>query len=338
MELKEWTPATLLELSGGYWSTCTLHAGVKLNLFTPLASAPMSAAELAGTLDCDARGLAMLLDALAALGLLEKKDRQYAATPFSSTFLSRTSPEYLGHIIMHHHHLVGGWSRLDQAVKSGQPVRERVSHEDVESSRESFLMGMFNLAMMIAPRIVPQIDLQGRRRLLDLGGGPGTYAIHFCRHNPRLDAVICDLPTTRSFAEETVARFGLSDRIGFVAADFEQDDLPEGFDVAWLSHVLHGIGPDACARVLKKTVSALEPGGLILIQEFVLDDKRDAPVFPALFSLNMLLGTPEGQSYSQGELFAMLEHAGATGVRRLPIELPNGAGVIAGIVPEKGGR
>ncbi|GFO65659.1 methyltransferase [Geomonas paludis] len=333
MELKEWTPATLLELSGSYWSTCTLHAGVKLNLFTPLASTPMTAPELAETLACDARGLAMLLDALAALGLLKKETRLYAATPFSAQFLSRTSPDYLGHIIMHHHHLVAGWGRLDEAVKSGQPVRERVSHEDVESSRESFLMGMFNLAMMIAPKIVPQIDLQGRRRLLDLGGGPGTYAIHFCRHNPQLDAVICDLPTTRSFAVETVARFELSDRIGFVAADFEQDELPEGFDVAWLSHVLHGIGPDACLAVLKNTVKALESGGLILIQEFILDDRKDSPVFPALFSLNMLLGTPEGQAYSQGELFHMLEQAGATEVRRLPIELPNGAGVIAGLVP-----
>ncbi|MBU5614038.1 methyltransferase [Geomonas azotofigens] len=333
MELKEWTPATLLELSGSYWSTCTLHAGVKLDIFTPLASTPMTVVELAGALTCDARGLAMLLDALAALGLLKKEDRLYSATAFSAKFLSRTSPEYLGHIIMHHHHLVAGWSRLDEAVKTGQPVRERVSHEDVESSRESFLMGMFNLAMILAPKIVPQIDLQGRRRLLDLGGGPGTYAIHFCRHNPQLDAVICDLPTTRSFAEQTVARFELSDRIGFVAADFEQEDLPEGFDVAWLSHVLHGIGPDACARVLTKAVAALEHGGLILIQEFILDDKKDAPVFPALFSLNMLLGTPDGQAYSQGELCDMLKKAGATEVRRLPIELPNGAGVIVGVVP-----
>ncbi|QWV95350.1 methyltransferase [Geomonas oryzisoli] len=333
MEFKEWTPATLLELSGSYWSTCTLHAGVKLNVFSPLASGSMTADELARDLDLDARGLAMLLDALAALGLLVKQDQRYTTTPFSAKFLNRTSPDYLGHIIMHHHHLVAGWSRLDESVKSGHPVRERVSHEDVASSRESFLMGMFNLAMILAPKIVPQVDLQGRRRLLDLGGGPGTYAIHFCLHNPHIDAVICDLSTTRTFAEQTVARFELSDRVGFVAVDFEQDDLPEGFDVAWLSHVLHGIGPDACASVLRKTVSALEPGGLILIQEFILNDKRDAPVFPALFSLNMLLGTPEGQAYSQGELFEMLEKAGATQVRRLPIELPNGAGVIAALVP-----
>lgn len=332
MEKRNWTPAELLEVSGGYWSTCALHAAVKLDLFTPLSARPMSTEELASKLKYDSRGLGMLLHALAALGLLAKQGEEFVATASSSTFLSRTSPEYLGHIIMHHHHLVSGWSNLDQAVQTGQPVRERVSHEDAESSRESFLMGMFNLAMLLAPKIVPQIDLSGRRRLLDLGGGPGTYAIHFCKQNPDLDAVVCDLPTTRSFAEQTVARFDLSDRIGFIAVDFEQEELPRGFDVAWLSHVLHGIGPATCAKVLRNAVSALEPGALILIQEFILDDTRDAPVFPALFSLNMLLGTPEGQSYSQGELFQMLTAAGAKDVRRLPIELPNGAGIIAGTV------
>ncbi|HBG05245.1 MAG: SAM-dependent methyltransferase [Geobacteraceae bacterium GWC2_58_44] len=333
MEKRTWTPPQLLELAGGYWSTCALHAGVKLDLFTPLSAGPLSAQELASRINCDSRGLAMLLDALAAMDLLDKTGERYAATPFAGRFLSRTSPDYLGHIIMHHHHLMSSWTKLDQAVQSGEPVRERVSHEDVEASRESFLMGMFNLAMQIAPMIVPQIDLSGRRRLLDLGGGPGTYAVHFCRKNPDLTAVVCDLPTTRSFAEQTVERFGLSDRISFEARDFESEELPTGFDVAWLSHVLHGIGPKSCATVLKKAVSALEPGGLILVQEFILEDSKDAPLFPALFSLNMLLGTPEGQSYSQGELFGLLAAAGATDMRRIALQLPNGAGVIAATVP-----
>ena len=335
MEKRTWTPAQLLELSGSYWSTCTLHAGVKLDLFTPLAAKPHTPSQLGDKLNCDSRGLAMLLNALAALELLEKQGDSFTVTPFAAQFLSRTSPEYLGHIIMHHHHLVSGWSKLDQAVKSGAPVRERASHEDVESSRESFLMGMFNLAMLLAPKIVSQIDLSGRRRLLDLGGGPGTYAIHFCLQNPGLGAVICDLPTTRKFAEETVARFGLADRIRFEALDFEQEEVPDGFDVAWLSHVLHGMGPAACAGVLEKAVAALESGGMILIQEFILDDSRDAPLFPALFSLNMLLGTPEGQSYSESELREMLIAAGAIAVRRIPLQLPNGAGVMMGLKARK---
>lgn len=332
MEQKTWSVPELLQLSGGYWSVCALHAGVKLDVFTPLAERSLTALELAGAIQADVRGLVMLLDALSAMALLTKQGDTYAATPFAAQFLSRTAPGYLGHIIMHHHHLIQSWARLDEAVLSGRPVRERVSHADDEAARESFEMGMFNLAMQLAPSIVPRIDLGGRRRLLDMGGGPGTYAIHFCMHNPSLTAVVYDLPTTRPFAEQTIARFGLNDRIAFVAGDFDADEIRGTFDVAWLSHILHGEGPEGCASILKKAVGALEPGGLLLIQEFILDDTRDRPLHPALFSLNMLLGTPAGQAYSQGEIFAMMAAAGLKELGRLPLDLPNGAGVIMGIV------
>lgn len=335
MENKNWNVAELLQLSGGYWSACALHAGVKLDIFTPLAERQMTTTELSECIKCDPRGLTMLLNALAALELLEKKGDIYFATPFAAEFLARTSSAYLGYIIQHHHHLMAGWARLEEAVKSGKPISERFSHGDDEVVRECFEMGMFNLAMQIAPRIVPRIDLTGRQRLLDLGGGPGTYAIHFCRQNPALTAVVYDLPTTRRFAEETIARFGLSGRIRFEAGDFDVEEVRGGFDVAWLSHILHGEGPEGCAGILKKAVAALQPGGLILVQEFILDDSLDRPPFPALFSLNMLIATPTGQAYSQGQLTAMLSAAGIADIKRIPLDLPNGAGVMAGVVAGK---
>ncbi|MBT0651595.1 methyltransferase [Geomobilimonas luticola] len=329
---KTWTVPDLLQFAGGYWEICTLHAGVKLNIFTPLAEGEATAPMLASRLQLDPRGVAMLLNALAAMGLVEKRGESYAATPFTAEYLTKSSPAYLGHIVMHHHHLMESWTHLDKAVASGGPVRERVSHAADEEARESFEMGMFNLAMQMAPRIVPRIDLTGRRRLLDLGGGPGTYAIHFCLQNPDITAVVVDLPTTRPFAEKTIARFGLSDRITFADGDFIAREIEGRYDVAWLSHILHGEGPEGCAVMLGRAVAALEPGGLLLVQEFILDDTRAAPLFPALFSLNMLVGTPHGQSYSEGELKAMLTAAGLADVRRIPLELPNGAGVMAGTV------
>lgn len=333
MDKTDWNPGELLKLSGSYWATCTLHAGVKLDLFTPLAKGALTAAELAADRALDDRGLVMLLDALSAMGLLLKQDEHYSTTGFSAKFLDRNSAAYLGHIIMHHHHLVESWSRLDQAVTSGAPVRDRVSHQPTEQERESFLMGMFNLAMLNAPKVAPAVDLAGRKHLLDLGGGPGTYAIHFCQQNPKLQAVIFDLPTTRPFAEQTVARFGLSRRIAFEAGDFNADPLPAGYDVAWLSQVLHGEGPEAAGQLIARVAEALEPGGMLLIQEFMLDGDRAAPEFPALFSLNMLLGTPEGQAYSQPELTAMMEHAGLTRIERLPLELAQGVAVLVGHKP-----
>lgn len=326
----EWTIPELLQLSGGYWSACTLHAAVKLDLFSILDNTARTSLEVAHLRNIDPRATGMLLDALSALGLLEKQSETYVATQFAAINLSKQSPGYMGHIIMHHHHLMSGWSRLHEAVASGGPIRESVSHGEDEVVRESFLMGMYNLASQLAPRIAKAVDLSSCRRLLDLGGGPGTYAIHFCLANPDLSAVVYDLPTTRSFAEKTIARYDLSRRIVFTSGDFHIDPVPAGFDVVWMSHVLHADGPEACAALLDKAVNALNPGGALMIQEFILEDAKDGPLFPALFSLNMLQGTDSGQAYSEKELSAMMAEAGLSNVQRLGLELPNGAGVMSG--------
>ena len=332
MEKQQWNPAAILQLSGGYWSACALHAGVKLDLFTHLSDREYGAAELSATLSVDTRALEMLLNALSALELLEKNGAGYKATSFASRFLSKNSPDYLGYIIQHHHHLMPGWALLAKSVQSGLPVRERVSHADDDSVRECFEMGMFNLAMLIAPVIVSKLELSTRRRLLDLGGGPGTYAIHFCRQNPQLEAIVYDLPSTRRFAEKTIASFGLESRISFMDGDFVAEGIQGSFDVAWLSHILHGEGPEGCRTILAKAKAALEPGGMLLVQEFILNDRKDGPIFPALFSLNMLVGTESGQSYSEGELMGMMKEAGLVDLKRVDIDLPNGAGIISGSI------
>ncbi|NTV50139.1 MAG: methyltransferase [Geobacteraceae bacterium] len=325
-----WTIPDLLLLSGGYWSTCALHAGVKLDIFSALDGTASTAVEVAQLCNADPRATGMLLDALVSLGLLEKRGDVYTATQFAETNLSKTSPGYLGHIIMHHHHLMAGWSRLHEAVATGDPISDRVSHVDNESVRESFLMGMFNLASLLAPKITKSVNLSGCRNLLDLGGGPGTYAIHFCLANPDLTSVVYDLPTTRTFAEKTIARYDLARRVAFIPGDFHVDPLPDGFDAVWLSHVLHADGPEACAALLRKAAASLNPGGVLMVQEFILDDAKCGPQFPALFSLNMLLGTDAGQSYSGSELSELMAGAGLSDVRRLELELPNGAGVMTG--------
>jgi hypothetical protein len=193
-------------------------------------------------------------------------------------------------------------------------------------------MGMLNLAMNLAPVLVPKIDLSGRRHLLDLGGGPGTYAIHFCMHNPRLKATVYDMPTTKPFAEKTIAKFNLQDRVDFKNVNYLEEEIEGVYDVAWLSHILHGEGPEDCRKIIGKAVSAMKPGGMILIHDFILNNNMDGPLFPALFSLNMLLGTQTGQSYSEKQIRGMLSDAGVSEIRRIFFESPNDSGIITGIV------
>ncbi len=331
MDDRSWTPQTLLELSNGYWRTCVLHAAVKLDLFSQLGDRALRTDELAATIGADEEGLERLLNALAAMELLSKNGDRFSCTPSAVAFLSRQSSRYLGHIILHHHQLMESWVHLDAAAKSGRPVRGRYAGDDPEW-RENFLLGMFDLAMLLAPKLVGKIDLSGRRRLLDLGGGPGTWAIHFCKENPGLAATVFDLPTTRSFAEQTIARFGLQDRVSFVAGDFLADEITGSYDVVWLSQVLHGEGPQGVRTILDKALSVLEPGGLLLVHEFLLDDDLGGPLYPALFSLNMLLGTSEGRAYSDCQLFDLLRDAGFKEPRRLALDLSGESAVIAATV------
>ncbi len=328
----ELDPGKLLQLSGSYWQTFTLHAAVKIDLFTAADRGDRTAATIAADLDLEARAAAMLLDALCAMDLLEKKGAVYANTPLAATFLSKTSPRYIGFMIMHHHHLVESWSRLDESVRTGKAIEE-LRPASNEAQRESFLMGMFNIAMATAPSLVPTINLSEKKHLLDLGGGPGTYAIHFCNHNPGLRATIFDQHTTRPFAEQTVARFNLADTIDFKGGNFLEDPIPGSYDVVWLSQILHGDTPEDCERIVQKAALALEPGGTILIHDFILDNTRDGPLFPALFSLNMLVRTRGGQSYSEAEIMAMLARADMEQIKRIPYRGPMDSGIIMATKP-----
>jgi len=329
MATRQWNPGDLLEIAGYFWKTAALHAAVKMDIFTVIADGQIAGEEIGRQLNAAPKSVIRMLDALVAMELLVKADGKYANSDSGQTLLSKNSPKYIGHIIMHHHHLVEAWSKLDQAVQTGRPIRGRSSFSK-EEWRESFLMGMFNLAMGLAPQLVRQIDLSSRRHLLDLGGGPGTYAIHFCLNNPRLRAEVYDLPTTRPFAEKTIRRFDLSDRINFVDGNYLTDPIDGQYDVAWLSHILHGEGPEDCRTIIQKAVDALAPQGTIIIHEFILNNSMDGPLFPALFSLNMLLGTESGQAYSEQQLTDMLLAAGVTNIRRIPLNSPNDSGLLAG--------
>jgi predicted O-methyltransferase YrrM len=327
---ESWNAEKLLRISGAYWESCTLHAAVALGIFSLLGNEYLEAEDLAQRTNSSTRALSMLLNALAAMGLLIKTGDRYANTAAANTFLNKSSPHYCGYLIGHHYHSVKAWADLSQAVLSGKPLKREPYKQEEE--RESFLMGMHNNAMAVAPALSQHVDLRGRKHLIDVGGGPGTYAIFFCLANPRLKATVYDLEATAPFALRTIEQFGLAHRIAFTGGDYHDEDIRGSYDAALLSHVLHAEGPDNCQEIIEKTVKVLEPGGLILVHDFILGDTLDQPLFPALFSLNMLINTPEGQAYSEAQITQMLSSAGVKDVTRLLFRGPNDTGVLAGTV------
>lgn len=322
-------PGEILAASGAFWKSCVLHTAVRMNVFEVFAAGPLGASETARRLKADVRGTGLLLNALAAMNLLCKEpDGCFSLRPNTRSFLLRESARYVGYMVGHHANLLPSWGRLDEAVIAGRPIGER-STEKGGDVLESFLLGMHNNSLGYAGRAVQAIDLGDCSRLLDLGGGPGTWAIHFARYNPGLEATVFDLPGTRPYAERIIHEYDMDDRIRFESGDFLSDDLPCGFDAVWLSHILHGEGPAECAVILGKAVASLNSNGLVLIHEFILNDDLASPLFPALFSLNMLTGTPRGRSYGLSELKSMLATAGCRDIRLLPFVGPTESRILA---------
>ena len=333
METKNWTPADIMRLSTQTWANCALQAAVNLDLFTRLdRDKSLTVAELAAALGCEARATGMLVTALIALNFLEEEGGRLGLTEASRRYLSADSENYQGFTIKHMSNIMRGWISLDKSVRTGTQAEGflPITTED-EGEREAFLMAMFNVAVGQADLVAGAFDLAGRRRLLDLGGGPGTYAIYFCRHNPELKAVIFDRPTTERFARTIIKRFELAPRVDFVGGDFTQDALPQSFDAVWLSQVLHGESPEEAAKLVRRAAGSLDSGGVMGIQEFILGDDRRGPAQPALFALNMLLQTPGGQAYTHGELIEMMAKAGLRDIQRLTADLPPGCGILTGV-------
>ena len=179
-----------------------------------------------------------------------------------------------------------------------------------ETEVRAFICGMDALARDLAPQVAPKLKLAGVRHLLDLGGGPATYAITFARMNPEMKATVFDLPGPIKIARENIARHGLDARIDTMAGNFLKDDIGSGYDFIWISQILHSHNEEQCRRIIKQAVVALVPGGRLAIQDFFVNPDGCTPPGAALFGVHMLAVTPRGRAYTAGEVAEWLAEAG----------------------------
>lgn len=212
------------------------------------------------------------------------------------------TPHYQGDILRHADNLWQGWSQLDTVIKTGKPASKAAF------DHQSFIMGMHNIAALIAPQVVKAIDVRGVERALDLGGGPGSYALEM-RRQGATEVTHFDLPDTTAIARSMVAQSGL-DGIVFRSGDALKDDLGADYDLILLSQFIHAFSPEETLQIFKKASQALRPGGRIVVQEFPLNPSHTSPTQGALFSVNMLVNTPGGRCYPAQEIRSLLKQAG----------------------------
>ncbi len=288
-----------------------------LDLFTAMGARSWTMPPLAKKLRVSARGLEILCRNLACAGLLSKSGGRYRNSPLARKELNRKSPAYRwAYLDLLRNHW-NDWSTLTRSVRLGKPVDDNDAPDD-PAYRRRFTWAMHHRSLDVAPKIAAQINLRGVDSLLDLGGGPGTYALAFLKRNRALRATVCDRAPALKVAKEIAATVPHGRRLSYLPLDFVSRAIPGRYDVIWFSNVLHIYSPEENRRLFRKMAAALAPGGRLLIQDAFLHDANGLhPQEASLFAVTMLLFTDRGNTYSVRDTAAWLTRAGFGRVRTL---------------------
>jgi len=286
-----------------------LIAAIELNLFTAIGMGSWTISDLAREMKVSDRGLAILCRNLAMAGALKKQGETYRNSRLGATALNARHPAYRGDylkLIVSHW---ADWGRLLESVKTGLPLD--LDEPEEPDYRRRFTWAMHHRTLETAPKIAAQIGLSGARTLLDLGGGPGTYAMAFLAKNPPLRATVCDRPAALDVAKEIASTHKAGGRLSYLPLDLLTETIPGTYDVIWYSNVLHIYSPQDNQALFRRALAALNPGGRLLIQDAFLHDREGLfPEEASLFAVSMLLFTERGNTYSVAETRAWLTDAG----------------------------
>ncbi len=322
----------VMGISSAYWQSRVLHTVQRFDLFNHLKKRGATAAELAEACGADPRGMEILLIAATSMGLLNRKNGKYRNTPFAETFLMKESPRYQGGIVSMFDRWYDAWGNLYDAVKTGKPVIDKPHDQGSEAVR-GYIYGMHYRAIAQGELLAKKVDLSKKRRLLDVAGGPGTFCIKFCERYPKLSATVFDLPQTLAVSREIVGSFNMLDRITLKPGNYLEDLFGQGYDALLLSSMFNQESPQTIKEIFRKSHEALEPKGLILIQDQMLNREKTGPMLSALIGVNQLIHTPGGAAYSEKELSDWMKETGFRKIRQIALPSPSPFTVLVGEKP-----
>lgn len=327
-------PSAIVRLSTAYWDSQVLLTANRLRLFDALAGGARSADEVAAELALDARSTALLLRACAGLGLLELEGGRFRNAPAAAAFLVSASPAYMGTVIRYSDQLYGAWGQLEQSLRSGQPALPAETYLGDDPARtRAFVLAMHERALGIARALVGVLDLAGRRALLDVGGGPGTYSVLLTERFPGLRAEVLELPGVAAVARELVAAAGAAARVQLRDGDYHVADFGRGKDVVLMSGMFHRESAADCRGLVERAVACLEPGGLLVVSDVFTDPGGAQPVFAAMFGLNMMLTAPAGGVHADADVQGWMHACGLADIRTVPLPPPMPHRVVLGVKP-----
>ena len=317
------SPDHILQTGLAFWASKTLLSAVEMEVFTELAKGPEDLDSLTGRLGLHRRSSRDFLDALVALGFLERHDGKYSNTPSTDLFLDRHKPSYIGGILeMANKRLFHHWGKLTLALRTGERQSEAAGSEQelfsalyADPARlKGFLRAMTGISRGANLTIASKFPWDKYKTAADCGTAQGDLIVQIALKNPHIAGTGFDLPEVAPIFEEYVEDNGLASRVKFKPGSFFTDPLPKA-DVILMGHILHDWDLDEKRMLIRKAYEALPTGGAFIAYDAIIDDDRQKNTFGLLMSLNMLIETPGGFDYTGADCAGWMQEAGFSETR-----------------------
>jgi 2-polyprenyl-3-methyl-5-hydroxy-6-metoxy-1,4-benzoquinol methylase len=303
------------ELANSFRESRVLLTAVELKIFTVIDKHMMTSDEVAQKINANQRSTDRLMNALCAMGILNKIHGKFYNTDLASKFLVEGKPEFMGGLY-HTNNLWDTWSNLTDSVIKGSSFISNQNKTEKDDWVKAFIGAMHYRGVNQGKILAMMIDLTNVKRMLDVGGGSAAFSMEIVKKNPAINAVVIDLPYVIPLTKKYVSEAGLTNKFNFLEGDYLTSDFEGSYDLILLSAIVHINNYEQNKMLIKKCADALNKNGMIIISDFVMNDDRTKPNHGALFSLNMLVGTANGDTFTEGEIKEWLESAGLSKIER----------------------
>lgn len=307
---KQWTPQRLRNESS-YWRARILSTAVHLELFDWLGKGAKGSRAASGYFGGTQEGWEIFLNALSAIGLLQKRQRRYANSVFALRHLSHGK----GSFLLPDHDAWDLWGKLADFLTTGKRPKIPEPFFTDGKRTERLLQSLHHDALTIAPHVMGRLPLSRSKSLLDVGGGLGSFTLACCRRFPHLRGTVVEHPRVAPLARRAVKNASMTKQVQVTSLDILKDSLPRGFDLVLISNVLHGQGVRENRALLRSAYRSLNQGGRVILRDVLMSRSGTDPDWGALFSVSLLLHTPNGRCYALDEVRGWVRQAGFSNIQ-----------------------
>jgi SAM-dependent methyltransferase len=315
-------PDRVFQVASSFMAAKYLFVATEVGLFEQLAEGPATLDELARRIAVPRRTTRLLVDAMVALGFVERQGDRYQNAAVAATFLSgRTPADLRPHLRFWNRISFPRWGKLEEAVRTARPVFGDLALTEEEQA--VFSRGVEAFSAGAAQALATAYDFAPHTRVLDLGGGTGSFLRAILRQHPNVDATLFELRAAAAVARQRLAGDPLAARLRIVEGDFFADPIPEGHDAVIVANVAHLFLPERNLELLRRIRARVGAGARLLLVDLWTDPAHTQPLLAALLAGEFLLFTGTGDVYSAEEAQGWLEQTGWRPISHAPLAGPS---------------